>query len=258
MTEIHGHRGFRGRYPENSIKGFIEAKKLGVDAIELDLVVSKDLQLIVNHDPWLKAGTFMINKTGEVPEEDINLFEKTSDQIATYALGTKRNLNFPEQTPFPHYAPTFKEVVSHADLQNTFWNIEIKSNEEWYDTYQPQPAVLAQLVFDFIKKQGLETSCLVQSFDCNFLNELKNLNPDYALGLLVENKKSLEENLKSLDFEPDFYNPDEVLVDKKLVEQIHAKGIKCLVWTVNEETRAQELIDYGVGGLITDYPNILL
>ena len=152
MTKIHGHRGFRGRYPENSIKGFIEAKKAGVDAIELDIVVSKDLELIVNHDPWLKSGAYMINKMGEVPDYDVNLFEKTFEEISQYALGTKKNINFLDQIPFPHQIPSFKDVVSHPQLQNTYWNIEIKSDDKWYGEYQPQPNKLANLVHDFILK----------------------------------------------------------------------------------------------------------
>ncbi len=51
--EIHGHRGARGLYPENTIKGFIEAVKLGVDAIELDVVISKDEQVVVSHEEWM-------------------------------------------------------------------------------------------------------------------------------------------------------------------------------------------------------------
>jgi glycerophosphoryl diester phosphodiesterase len=255
LSNIHGHRGFRGKYPENSIKGFIEAKKVRVDAIELDVVVSKDFQLIVNHDPWLKPGHFMINKTGEVPEEKVNLFEKTVEDIHQYALGTKRNLDFPQQIPFPHQIPTLEEVVNHSELQNTFWNIEIKSEEKWYDTYQPQAQVLAQLVFDFIRKEGLEKSCLVQSFDTTFLNELKKLKPSYPLGFLVKNKKSFQENIKNLDFTPEYFNPNKVMVDEKMISEIHAANVKCLIWTVNDLKRAKQLIDWGVDGIITDYPD---
>lgn len=255
MTQIHGHRGFRGLHPENSIKGFIEAKKLKVDAIELDLVVTKDLQLIVNHDPWLKEGQYMINKTGEVPEETVNLFEKTRDEINQYALGTKRNLNFPEQIPAAHQISSFKDVVEHVELQNVFWNIEIKSNSKWYGDYQPESKEYAALVHEFILNNNLMNDCLIQCFDSIFLNALNEFQPHYPIGLLVDNTLSISKNLDKLDFKPNYYNPKETLVDKELISQIHAEEMECLVWTVNDEQRAKELISWGVDGLITDYPN---
>ncbi len=258
MTEIHGHRGFRGLYPENSIKGFIEAKKAGAHAIELDLVLTKDLKLVVNHDPWLKSGNYMINKLGHVPEYDVNLYEKDLIDIQQYALGTKRNLKFSNQIPFPHQIPSFEEVILHPDLQDVFWNIEVKSDEKWYGIHQIHPKEYATLVHEFIIEHRLINNCLVQAFDTNILNELNQLNPTYPLGFLVENQLGFEKNLDRLNFKPDFYNPDEVLVNKTLINQVHSLGIRCLVWTVNDNERAQELIDWEVDGLITDYPNLFL
>ena len=54
---IHGHRGARGYLPENTLPSFINAIQQGVDAIELDIIVSKDLQLIVSHEPWINEKT---------------------------------------------------------------------------------------------------------------------------------------------------------------------------------------------------------
>lgn len=51
--EIHGHRGARGYYPENTITSFIEAVKLGVDTLEMDVVISKDGQVVVSHEAWM-------------------------------------------------------------------------------------------------------------------------------------------------------------------------------------------------------------
>ncbi|MCX6297040.1 MAG: glycerophosphodiester phosphodiesterase family protein, partial [Bacteroidetes bacterium] len=55
--EIHGHRGFRGKYPENTLTAFKEAAKAGVDYIELDVIISKDSQVVVSHEPWFNATT---------------------------------------------------------------------------------------------------------------------------------------------------------------------------------------------------------
>ncbi|MEJ7659666.1 MAG: glycerophosphodiester phosphodiesterase family protein [Hymenobacter sp.] len=52
---MHGHRGCRGLLPENTIPAFLHALRLGVDVLELDVVISQDQQVVVSHEPWLAA-----------------------------------------------------------------------------------------------------------------------------------------------------------------------------------------------------------
>src|ERR1700676_3967018 len=59
LIQVHGHRGARAIMPENTIAGFEYAIGVGVDAIEMDEVVSRDDVVIVSHDPYLKSGTFI-------------------------------------------------------------------------------------------------------------------------------------------------------------------------------------------------------
>ena len=73
FIEVHGHRGARGYYPENTITSFIEAVKLGVDTLELDVVISKDKQVVVSHEAWMND-TFCTNPDGT--EVEINSREK--------------------------------------------------------------------------------------------------------------------------------------------------------------------------------------
>lgn len=51
--EVHGHRGCRGLLPENTVPAFLKAAELGVDWLELDVVISADEQVIVSHEPWM-------------------------------------------------------------------------------------------------------------------------------------------------------------------------------------------------------------
>ncbi len=55
VFEIQAHRGARSFFPENTIQAFCKAADLGVRVVELDLVVSKDHQIVVSHDPWLSG-----------------------------------------------------------------------------------------------------------------------------------------------------------------------------------------------------------
>ena len=88
--EVHGHRGCRGLLPENTLPAFRRALELGVDALELDVVVSQDGQLVVSHEPWLSA------KLGRGPqgepidpahERSYNFYQMPYAAIAQCAVG---------------------------------------------------------------------------------------------------------------------------------------------------------------------------
>ena len=66
--EIQGHRGARGLFPENTISAFLEAVKWGVDGIEMDVVISRDHQVVVSHEPWMSA-IYYTKPNGEVVEK---------------------------------------------------------------------------------------------------------------------------------------------------------------------------------------------
>ena len=53
--QIHGHRGCRGLRPENTLPAFLHALELGVDVLEMDVVISADQQVVVSHEPWLSS-----------------------------------------------------------------------------------------------------------------------------------------------------------------------------------------------------------
>lgn len=79
--------------------------------------------------------------------------------------------------------------------------------------------------------------------------------PKVALVALVENKKGVEANLSDLGFVPEVYSPSYLLLNKRAVDLCHEKGMKVIPWTVNDRYRMEKLIEMGVDGIITDYPN---
>ena len=76
--KIFGHRGCRGLYPENTIIGFQKAIKMGVDGIEFDVVVNKNLQLIISHEPYIDT-SYCISNLNQ--EHSLNIFEMSLDEI---------------------------------------------------------------------------------------------------------------------------------------------------------------------------------
>lgn len=263
--QIHGHRGARGLFPENTITAFIEAVKLGVRTLEMDVVISKDLKVVVSHEEWMNE-VFCLQPDGTQIEinskKKYNLYKMTYHEIALYDCGSKRNPEFPNQKNSSECKPLLSDVINAVEiytktnhLPKIIYNIEIKSEVAGDTIFHPQPSVFVQLVLDELKKHHLNNRIILQSFDVRILQEIKKLNSDITIGLLVENKDSLQTNIERLGFIPNMYNPEFPLVTIELIKELHHKNVQIIPWTVNEITDMNRLISMGVDGLITDYPD---
>lgn len=257
--EIHGHRGCRGYYPENTIEGFLYAIELGATAIELDIVVSKDKQLIVSHEPWMNhlfCETPLGKRISEEEQLQYNLYEITVEEIQQYNCGARIDDKYPDQLRKFSVKPTLQKVVDVLKPFPTKINIEVKSEVGWYGTFQPQVEEYAQLVADFLERNNLYHKCMVQSFDVNFLNAFQEkLNTPLAIGFLVEDTVDVVCQLKQLNFTPTHFNPDYKLLTHEIREQVKKIGIKTFVWTVNDAEAIEEVLAMEVDGIISDYPD---
>lgn len=263
-----GHRGCRGLMPENTIPAFLKALELGVNTLELDVVISKDRQVVVSHEPYFNPAISTAPSGQPVPKgSKINLYEMAYADIKSYDVGARGNAAFADQQKLPTYKPLLTEVIKAAEeyrkknnLANFGYNIELKSEANEYDKWQPQPAVFCDLVYDVIAQMLPSTRVTVQSFDFNILKHWKKQTDAGAykkltLAALVSNLKGIEKNIKDLGFQPDIYSPFYKLLNPKKVKQLHALGIKVIPWTVNTTPEMQKLRAMGVDGIITDYPN---
>lgn len=261
--QVHGHRGFRGKYPENTILAFKEAVKAGVYAIELDIIVSKDSQLVVSHEPWFNPKICSKPDGTEVKKgRKGNLYQLTYDSIKQYDCGKRIHPKFPEQQPSAQYKPLLRAVIDSIDLfckTNNFplvhYNIEIKSRKITQGRYHPAPEIIVDLLLKELKSYNINERIMIQSFDRRCLQEVHKKAPNIRIGLLVANLKSFKKNIKKLGFTPYMYNPNIKLIKKKSLRQAHAKGVKVVVWTVNELAQMDKLRVMGVDGIITDYPD---
>ncbi|MGZ4098553.1 MAG: glycerophosphodiester phosphodiesterase family protein [Bacteroidia bacterium] len=264
--EIHGHRGARGLWPENTITGFIEAVKSGVDYLEMDVIISGDKKVVVSHEPWMNPD-FCTDPAGKEIEnsgEQLNLYKMSYAEIIRYDCGKKGNKEFPLQKAVPEYKPLLWEVVTKVDafskanhLPPVNYNIEIKSEIQHDEIYNPMPGIFVDLVYEEIKKLHIEARIILQSFDVRILREIRQKDPSIPISLLVENTDGLETNLKNLGFMPDIYAPDFHLINEALIQGLNIRNIKLITWTVNEISDMKKMIELGVKGIITDYPNRL-
>jgi glycerophosphoryl diester phosphodiesterase len=263
--DVHGHRGCRGLLPENSIPGFLRAVELGCDVLELDVVLSADGEVVVSHEPWMSSTICMDPEDERIPldqERSLNLYRMTIAQIQDYDCGSLTHPRFPDQKLVSTFKPTLREVVEAADehammagMVSPAYNVEIKSDPEWYGVYQPEPLAYAKRVIQEIDDLGITNRCIVQSFDPAILEAVHAERPDLILAFLVENTDGLKKNLKRLSFKPHIYSPYFGLVDKKMLENLREADIELVVWTVNEKKDIRKMLVLGVDGIISDYPD---
>lgn len=259
------HRGGRGIMPENSLPAFQNALKIGVTTLELDVVISKDKQVVVSHEPFF-SDEICLDAQGHSLSRDkakYNIYQLTYDEIKLYDCGSKGNKNFPEQQKQPTRKPLLSEVLQMAEqyckeknLPPVYYNIEIKSTPDGDKVFHPEVAEFSDLTYQVIKQTIPLERLILQCFDFRVLKYWKNKYPDVTLAALVSNIQSVEKNLEDIGFTPQIYSPYyKLILSKAKVEEIHKFGMKLIPWTINEVADMQKFKDWGVDGIITDYPN---
>jgi glycerophosphoryl diester phosphodiesterase len=261
--DLQGHRGARGLAPENTLHAFQKALELGVNTLELDVVVTKDNQIVVSHEPWMNADICLDpdgNSISKESEKNYNIYQKTYEEVLTYDCGSKYNPVFPRQELESASKPLLKEVLHMADSiakyhgKKVNFNIELKSLPEGDELYQPKPKVFVKLVMDLLQQETDMERVNLQSFDFRILKELHQSHPEVRLAALVY-ETNIGTALEQLGFVPEIYSPFFPLVTKSMVDTVHSKGMKLIPWTVNDPEQMKSLLKLGVDGLITDYPD---
>jgi len=263
--DLQGHRGARGLRPENTLPAFIHGLELGVDTLEMDVVINAEGRVVVSHEPWMSA-TICSHPNGQpvrVDEEmSLNIYRMDNAQLASYDCGTRRHPDFPQQqtqaTSKPLLTEVFDAVAQFEESRSRLpvrFNIEIKSRPEFDGIYHPAVEDFALALYQVVKEHELLNRTSIQSFDPRALEAIHSIDPNAETVWLISNRLSLSENLALLSFKPDIYSPDYRLVDKDMVEQLSAQNIKLIPWTVNDMETMKRLMEWGVNGLITDYPN---
>lgn len=263
--DIQGHRGARGLMPENTIPAFLMALDSGVTTIEMDVAVTKDGQLVVSHEPWMSA-SICSDPSGkafdEKTERKNNIFQMTYEQVKQWDCGSKGNINFPQQIKMNVSKPLLRDVIIAVEnhIKNftryeVDYSIEIKSMPQGDNKLHPKPEAFSDLVFNLIDQYLPLDRVVIQSFDFRVLKYWHEKYPAVRLSALVENKKSVNENLADLGFLPSIYSPYFKLVAREDVKELHAKKVRLIPWTVNEPGDMLSLKGLDVDGIITDYPN---
>ena len=263
-----GHRGCRGLMPENTIPAMIHALELGVTTLEMDVVFTKDSVAILSHEPFFNHeittradGTFITEAT----ERNYNIFQMTFAATQQFDVGLKPHPRFLQQQKIAVHKPslaslfdTVKAYMANSKRPFPAFNIETKTMPATDNLYHPAPAAFVEMLMQLIQQKEMEKYVIIQSFDVRTLQYLHKKYPAIATALLIEDfdKRTVGEHSKQLGFMPSIYSPHFSLVTKDMLNELHSHQTKVIPWTVNERTKIEELLQLGVDGIISDYPNL--
>ena len=265
-VDIGGNRGYRGMYPENSIQGFTRAVKIGVNTIEVDVVISKDNKVVVSHSLVVEddiCSTPAGSPVTEADKDKYKIYSMAYEEIAKFDCGSRGNARFTDQVKNANHKPLLTDVIDAVEkyikdnnLPPVNYNIQIISSKKGDEVMHPEPPQFSKLVYEVVKAKGVLTHTLFSSLDMRVLQELHKTDESAMTALMSEKSTDvLETNLKDLHFNPTVYSPAFLLCNKSMITKCHALGIKVIAWTPNEISKMTALKNDGVDGIITDYPD---
>lgn len=261
-----GDRGARGLMPENTIAGILRSLDLGVTTIGMNVVISKDNQVVLSHEPYFNNEISLtpLGKPISLKEEKTyNLYKMDYAEIRKFDVGSKFHKRFPGQQKFRAYKPLLSEVIDSVEayvklhkLPKPNYGIEVKTIRKGDLEFHPEPAEFSQLVMDVVISKKISKRTIIQAFDVRSLQYVHEKYPKMKTALMIDEKEDFENNIKDLGFNPTVYSPYSVLVGKGLVDRCHAAGIQIIPWTVNSLKEMRYMVGLGVDGIITDFPNL--
>lgn len=265
--DVQGHRGARGIMPENTIEAMIKGLELGATTLEMDVVISKDKKAVVSQEPYFNHEYSLTPAGKEIlfkDEKKHNIYQMDYAEVRKYDVGNKIHPRFPGQQKIKAYKPLLEELIDSVEnyvkvnkLAKPDYNIETKLIRKGDGEFQPSPEEYVEIIMAIVKQKKLEKRVIIQSFDIRTLQYLHQKYPKMRTSLGIDEKEDFENNIKDLGFKPTIYSPYSVLVGKSLVDKCHAAGIKIIPWTVNSVKDIKYLMNLGVDGIITDYPNLM-
>lgn len=261
-VEVHGHRGARALFPENTLAGFREALRAGVDVLELDLGVTRDGVLVVAHDQELDPA-LCLGPDGTRLQRPVPLRSLTLAELKRYDCGTLLNPRFPRQKPAPgERVPTLEEVFRllaespEPAARTARLNVETKSFPARPEL-APPPEEFARLLLAAAKRAGLLERLIVQSFDHRTLAAVKRLRPSTRVSALIsDNLPDLLHLARGLGAE--IVSPHHEWITADEVRRLREAGVRVIPWTVNDEPGWRRMLEPGVDGIITDDPPALI
>lgn len=230
---VVAHRGASGHAPENTLAAFRRAVELGASFIETDLQLSRDAHFVAIHDETLERTT---SGTGPV-------HERTLAELRQMDAGSWFGSDYSGEK-----IPTLEEVLEFARQKDVVFYLELKPCAAW----GAEHALVGAL-----RQVGEIARAVVLSFDGGTLGMLRKLEPTLMTGLLAESMSddpigtAVKVGARQLAVRGDLVTP-------ALLAEARKADLQVVSWTINHPAHMRALVDAGVDGIITDYPERLL
>lgn len=229
------HRGFSGKYPENTMLAFEKAVETGADGIELDVHFSKDGELVVIHDERIDRTCDASGFVRDYTLKELQSFDASAGFKGIYGFNR---------------IPTLREYFEFIKPVDGFiTNIELKTGVYTYPGIE-------KAVNDMIIEFGLENRIIISSFNHNSVMRFKNLNQTVKCGFLEESW-ILDFGNYTKKHGIECIHPMHWTLTEETVGEMKNNGIEINTWTVNDEESVRRLYDLGVDSVIGNYPDMI-
>jgi glycerophosphoryl diester phosphodiesterase len=283
--DLQGHRGARGHFPENTLEGFERALAMGVNTLELDIGITRDNVVVIGHDRRLNAEITRDTNGAWIAAPGPLISTLNHDEIRRFDVGrinptSEYARRFPTQSPIdgariPRLSELFA-LTERLGARHVRFNIETKIDpEQAQDTVAPEP--FARALIHEIRRAGMAARATVQSFDWRTLAIVQREAPDIVTVYLTSEQPTFDTIRRTQGHSPwtatvafrDYssvprmvhaaggrvWSPHSGDIDEMAVAEAHRLGIRVIVWTLNDPPEIERLLNLGVDGIISDYPD---
>jgi len=222
------HRGASGHATENTLLAFQMAVEMGADGIECDIRETRDGHLVIFHDATLKRMTNQSQAIARCP----------LTQLAQMSLRKGIDTPRPEEN-IPELSQLFEAIKSPCLL-----NLEIKK-------------ATPEKLLDQVYRYHAQKRVLLSSFEGALLSKIRSLDSEIAIGYLLEKEVTTAMVKKAKAIGARSLHLHVKKITKKVIERVHGEGFHLYVYTVDDPGGMARLIEMGVDGLFTNYPDRL-
>jgi len=274
-TELQGHRGARGLAPENTWPAFEAALMHGMNVLELDTVLTADGDLIIHHDTDTNPALCRNDDGSTIRSQPIRTLQV--HELKRLDCGSLVDPKFAEQKILPgtrlmtldeFFAAIKKREAKDPAARKVAFNVEAKFADGASDA---DVEIFAATLLKKVRASGYQKRVTIQSFDHRILKSIKSLQADQRTSALVTLTRwqglriylglgsgiRADAIQKALAVKADVLSPYKLYVNSAFVADAHTKNLAVIPWTVNDAGEMQRLLELGVDGIISDYPDRL-